>query len=365
MSWRFAAGDSLIPKINQEKVTRNAEHGLIWAPLMYPAGPAAKGAIRNPGYGKGAQIIRVAEEFRTKKGDTLVLNNIARITGQPVLADARAKDQKTQLVPYSMTMGYEAFRIPPITSEGKLNDKKVTMEFREQAMQEAPSWARRTTEGILNAHLYGITAPSNSAVLTRLNLPSDLTTIAGNAVQTFDSDHLVYAGSANTTDAEVAADTSAVLTASLLDTLETKVTEDLSIPLEPVDLGDGEEGFLFVLPGRGVEQLKADPDYREAIRQYDGPLNAMLKRKLVRYGKFVFLEYANCFDPLANVGRALILGKDALQFAKVMDWEWWEGVEDTHDWVNLISIGAMMGAKATVFNSARRNSLAVDFYKRS
>lgn len=365
MSWKFASGSEIVPKVMAEKVTRNAEHGLIWAPLMYPSGPAAQGLIRNADYGKGAKIIRVNDELRTKPGENLILHNVARINGQPVMGDGRAKDQKTTLQPYTMPLGYSAARIPPITSEGKLNDKKTVLKFRENAMAEGSSWARRTTEGAITAHLFGITAPTNTAVTTRLNLGSDLTTVFGNDVQAFDSDHLVYAGANNASDADVAADTSAVLTASLLDTLITKATEDLSIPLEMAELGNGEEGFLVLLPGRGIEQLKTDPDYRDAIAQYDGPLNAMLKRKLVKYGPFVFVEYANCLDPLANVGRMLVLGKDALQFAKVMDWEWWEGVEDTHDWVNLISIGAMMGAKATVFNSTRRNALAVDFYKRS
>jgi hypothetical protein len=364
MSWKFGENHPLTNKAWSEKVTRNAEHKLIWAPLMYPAGPTAKGVIRHPDYGKGAPIIKVHGEFRTKPGDELTLPNVASVNTKPVMGDARAKNQKTTLTPYDMKLKYDAARIPPITSEGKLNDKKTTLNFREEAKVAGASWARRTTEGVINAHLFGIKNPANTAVVDRLNLPRDCSTVFNNEVQEFDAGHIVYAGG-KSNDSQVAADPTAVLTADFLDRLITTATEDLDIPLEPCDLGNGEEGFLFVLPGRGVEQLRADPDYRESVTQYDGALNQLLKRKLVKYGPFVFLEYGNCLDPLANVGRGLILGKDALHFAKVMDWEWWEGVEDTHDWINLISIGAMLGAKGTIFNGARRNALAVDFYKRS
>lgn len=363
-TFQFGSSNASTRKAWAEGVARDAEHGLFFAPLMYPAGPSAQGAIRSPGYGKGAQIIKVHDLFKNESGDNLTITNVARINGAPTMGDAVDKNSSANLSTYTMTLGYDAAR-KTVSNTGKISDKKVAFKFRETAKPELASWSRRTTEGLILAHLYGIAAPTNSAVLTRLNLSSSLTTVFGNAVQAFDSDHLVYAGSANTTDAMVSADTSAVLTASLLDQIITKVGEDLSIPLEPTDLGNGEEGFIVPISGRGLEQLRADPDFREAVTEFNGPLNQLLKRKLPKYGNLVFVEYGNCLDPYANVGRMLVLGKDALQFAKVMDWEWWEGVEDTMDWKNLITIGAMMGAKATYFNSARRNALAVDFYKRS
>lgn len=365
-NWKFASGDGDVLNVMSESVQRDADRELFYAPLMYPAGPSAKGAIKNKDFGKGASIIRVNTEFESqdKRGLSLVINNIAAVNGQPVIGDSKAIDQKTELARYSMTLGYQAFRIPPIRSNGKLNDKRSTMNFRDEAMQAAPSWARRTTEGLILAHLYGIAAPTNTAVLTELNLPSSLSTVAGNAICEFDSTHLAHAGSGNTTDALVGADTSAVLTASLLDVTQTSIN-DLTIPIEKVDLGDGSQGYLCPINGRGIEQLKNDPDYREAVAEYRGPLNALLKRQLVKYGNFLFYEEPHALLPYANVGRLLILGKGALQFAPVMGWEWWEGVEDTHDWFNLISIGSMFGCRATYFNSTRRNAYAVDYYQRT
>lgn len=365
-TWAIGSGDAATVKAWEEKTIRDAEHRLIWGGVMYPSGPGAKDMIRNKAYGSGSNIIRVSDEFRNTPGDTLTITNVPNVNRVPVMGDTKGLDQSSTLKPYTMKMGYDAARNPFI-SAGKIQDKRPVINFRTAAKVAQASWMRRTTEGIINAHLYGITAPSNTKVLDRLNLPYDLTTVFGNAVQTFDSTHITYAGvtGANTSDANVAADTSATLSAALLDQLITSALEDLAIPLELADLGDGTEGLLVPIPGRGIEQLRSDPQFVKYATQFDGAKNLLLKRDMPRYGPLVFMEYTEHFQPAANVGRLLLLGKDALQFLKPMDWQWWEGVQDINDWFSIISVAAMMGAQATNFNGTRRNSYACDFYMRS
>jgi N4-gp56 family major capsid protein len=360
-NFEFGTNDAETVKKWSELVVRDAEHKLIWAPMMYSTD--APKSIRHPDAGKGGKIIKVHTDFagQDKKGDTLTIHNVARVTGRGVQGDGLLRDTGANLDTYTMTAKFENYA-QQVRSKGELAEKRSVLDFRQQARTELSSWVRRKLEGAIVLSLWGITAPNNSGVLTRLNWNTTESEVFLNTIQAFDSDHIVYAGDA-TSNATI--DSADVMTAQLLTKLETKAFEDLDIPLDPID-NNGEECLYLFLSGRGCEQLQYDPDWRDAQAvNARGESNPKIKGVIGKYGRIYVINYANCLNPAANVGQGVLVGSDALQMLKVEDPTWFEDFEDTRKRRKVISIGGMTGMAATYFQSARRNAIAVRHYVRS
>lgn len=362
MTWQFGVNDTQTVKLWSEKVIRDADKTQWWAPVMYPVDGDAK-TLRHPDAGKGGEIIAVHTDFQNKSGDRVTIHNVAQSTGRGVHGDGYLKNTGATISTYTMNLFYENVAYQ-IVSSGELSERRTVMNFREHARKNLASWARRKTEGAIVLSLWGLTAPNNSSVLTNLNWNTTESEVFLNTIQAFDSDHILYAGDA-TSDATI--DSADVLTAQLITKAETKALEDLSIPLEMVNI-DGEDCFILFTSGRGAEQLRYDPDWRDAqgygnTRSSDNPL---LKRAIGKYSKTYVVEYPNCLNPAANVCRSILAGKNALQMAKVEDWSWFEDYTiDTRKRRKAISIGGFFGMAPTYFNSTRRNALAIDHYVRT
>lgn len=361
MTWQFGANDSTTVKLWSERVARDAEKQQFFAPMMYSLDNPK--ALRSPDAAKSVGIIRVNTEFAGKAGDRVTITNIARLKDRGIHGDGLLQGTGGTLSPYSMDLYFEPIA-EQVRTAGPLSERRTVMNFRKEARKALGSWGmRKTEEGIVLA-LWGLTTWANTKVLDNWN-SGDVgeTQTFLNAIQPFDSSHILYAGDA-TSDATI--DSSDVMTAQLITKAETTAIEDLDIPIERLNI-NGEDSFVMLCSNKALEQLKYDQDFKDAFQQ-GAPRsndNPVIKRAVGRYSMTWIVPYPKTLYPLANVSRAILCGADALQMAKVEDWSWFEDFEDTRKRRKVVSVGAELGIAPTYFNGTRRNAIAIDHYVRS
>jgi N4-gp56 family major capsid protein len=364
-TWQFASGDNEVKTIWTEMVVRDAEKQQFWGPFMHA--PDSPESLRHPESNKGLNIIKVHTDLQgeDKRGEKIRIHNVARITGRGVHGDALLRDTGADLSTYTMDVGYDSYAMQA-RSAGKLSEKRVVLNFRENAKTELASWLRRKKEQGITRHLWGLATPYNSSKFNCWDATE--ASIFGNAISAYSGNYLKYAGDATSA---ATLDSSDVMTAQLLTKLETAAMEDLDTPLETINIG-GKDGLLLFLPSRGVEQLQYDSDWRDAqASNTRSPENPKITGYIGTYGNIHVIKYALCpqvqaaTDASGVVNRGILAGANALQMLRVEDPSWYEDYEDTRKRRAVISIGGMDGLARTSFNSTTRNAMAVDFYARA
>ncbi len=368
MTWQRTGADDESVILFSEKMTRDAERKMVFGSVMEAANVKAEKAFKHPEFNKTEGIITVHTEFVAEAGYELRIHNTPAVFSPGVKGDSNAIDQSIELDIFTQKLYYDYVRLP-FQSAGKKQEDMTLLKFMETAEKSGARWAARQLEGSVAAMLWGIATPNNPAKLRYLNQlgasDTTLTEVMGNALSSYvyDTDHIIYAGG-KTSDAQVAADTAATLSAAELDKIITTIEEDADVPIEYATIDDQPTAFFFI-PGRGVEQLPSDPDYQRIVQQTAGSENKLVKRAVGRYGPLVIVEYPNCLNPVANVARGVIAGRNAIQFCKKSGIEPWRGTKDTHDWIKLYALMMGYGLAPTYFDGTRRNSWAFDFYVRS
>jgi N4-gp56 family major capsid protein len=361
-AWQFAAGDAETVKLWSEAVHRDAEKALFWGPMMYTAGPDDKNRLKHPDANKGAQIIRVRNEFKNKQGDRVTITNAGDLTERGVHGDGLARDSSETIDTFTMNLFFEDI-VHSVRTEGPMTERRSVLEFRSTAREKLARWARRKMEGAIVLQLWGLTSWNNSGALRGWSSAAEAEVFL-NTIQEYSTgdETLMYAGNASSS-ATVGADD--VLSAQVITKAETLAFEDMDVPVEPLDI-NGEECLVLFAQGRGIEQLRYDDDWKAAqgtfVRDNSHPL---LRRAIGKFSHTYVIETPVYLNPAANVGRSILCGKDALQMANVEDWSWFEEFEDIRKRRKVISIGAALGVAPTFFDSKRRNSLAIDHYVRS
>lgn len=362
MAWVFGDNDPLRVRQWSELVVRDAEKMQVFAPLMY----SVDGGMKNkaPDAQKAQGIIKVHTEFQSSAGDRVTIANTARVNGRGVEGDALLRDTGADLNTFAMDVYIQPIA-QQLRTSGLLSEQRTLLNFRKEFRLKLAEWAaRKVEEGIILSlsglqSYYGNTLSNwGQGVTSGFNTES---ACFGNTIQSFDANHIVYAGDA-TSVATVGSDD--VLTAQLLTKLQTVAMETLDIPLQPLQI-EGEDCFMLMCSNQGVEQLLYDPDFVQAQRANTyNKSNPLLTGVIGKFGMFYVRPYPKMLKPAANVSRALVLGQDALHLAKKDDWSWWEGFEDNAERRKVVSISAFLGMAPTYFNSSRRNALAVDHYVR-
>lgn len=362
MTWEFGANDPATVEKWTEATVRDASKLMTFAPFLTGKG---EGVLKNPEKGNIDGIIRVHTDFAGKDtaGKTLTIHNVADIAAseQGVSGDALLRDTGADLDVYTMQLSYDAIA-EQVRSAGEMNEKATVLKFRQTAREKLARWIAYKMEGAVVLSLWGLTSYVNGTKLKYWPQDGNVSSVFGNAIQTFDSDHIFYCGDA-TADANV--DSSDILSLDALTRLETKALEDLDIPLEPVMVDGQPELFLFV-PFRGKEQLLDDTDFKDmADKDVRGSSNPIVRRSIGKVGMIRVIPIPFALNSYANVAQSMLVGKDALQVAQVEDFSWFEDFEDNRKRRKVISVGGMFGARATKINDTRRNALAVRHYVRS
>jgi hypothetical protein len=352
-TWNYTSSSAETQKKWSRALQRDLEKENFFAPLIYDV------SDNIPTDTKATQgIIKQHNDLRGKnnRGNSLVVYNVANSTGKPVIDDATLAGSGGPIDTYTQEISLSLVAYEHV-SRGVMSEKRVPLDFRREARTSLSGKLQRCLEEGLMLHLSG----TNTFVNTNIKSWASGDTIFGNAVQTFDSDHIKYV--TGSSDANVAADNTAKLSAAVLDSVITKASDTLDIPVEPLRV-DGEDLFLFLCSYEGLEQLFADQRFREA-QQYAAPRgkeNPLLGFTKIRYRNLLIKPYAKIVKPIANAAYNLLLGKDALHVlpgSESVDW-----IEDFEDRKRkpVVATQMMLGAQGCKFNGTRRNAVRVVSY---
>lgn len=359
-TWQFANAGTGVPELWSEKAIRDMEKRQYFAPFMYSLDNQKEN--KNPDFGKGAEIIQVHKEFRSKSGDRVTLMNVAAITGEAIYGDALLRDTGADLDIFELSVFFD-YWAKQVRTSGPLSEKLQVLNFRKTSQPELSSYGAIHLEESILVALNRLSSWNNTTVLKNFATTGAASSVMRNTLTAFDSDHIHFCGNATTNGTVDSAD---LLTAQELRKIKTKINEDLAIPLEPFKV-DGHDRFLLAVSGRGAEQLLADDEFREAQKYTNlrGSKNPLMRQVIGEFDDFLVVEFPKTLNPAANVGQSLVLGRNALQVAEVEDPRWWEGVEDNMERRKVIALGGAYGLVGSYFNSTVRNSMAVRHYVRT
>lgn len=373
MTWKYTPTDQLTIKTWSADAVRDAEKDMFFAPYMMAA-PGADRAFRSPDYNKGVGIIDVHTQFQSQKGDRVTIPNVGLVTGRGLHNDGLLRDLSNVLPTSGMDLFFENVA-NRLVSEGQLSQQRIALDFNREARYGLARWGTRKVEESIILALAGltqwdtVTGPTMKCCDDPVNGRQSESSLFLNTVQPFTAATTMYAGDA-TSLADI--DSSDRMSAQLLSRIETRATEELDIPIEPLRIG-GEDCYVLLMSGKSAEDLRLDPDYREAQAGFGKGESPLVKRGFGKFGMIIPVIYPKMPSPVnpnvaagaaGNLSRALLLGKSALQFAKVSPWEFFENDADDAKRRTAISIGSMMGMTPTLFNGVRRNALAIDHYVR-
>lgn len=360
MTWAFTASQAETVKLWSTMDTRDAEKGMFFFPLMYGDSGTAPYL---PGANKWKGVIRAITDFQGKQGDRVTVPHVPRLTGAPVMGNTQLRGTGAAQSIQSQNVFFDHFA-KQLTSDGPLSDSRALLKFLDVARPSLKDWYRRTVEEAMAIAAFGLTTWNNTGVFDNwyAGLPGLANSVFLNPVNAYGSTEITYAGDA-TSDATI--DSGDALTAQLLSKVSTVIREDRAIPLEPV-MFNGKERYIFLTQARGIEQLMYDEDFREAhTRVIADASNPLTMREPLEFDKFLIMEYPKCPNPAANVGRSLVLGADALLYAKVKDMDYFQDPADDAKRRTALSITAAAGVTGNFIDSIRRNAHAVDHYVRT
>jgi len=358
----FGTNDNTTVKLWSGKIVRDVYKMSMFSDLLHsPRNPRAI-RDRDGKMVKRAQgLIRVHTDLQERRGDRVRITNIARVTGRGIHGDEIAVGQGANLTPYTMDLSIENV-IQPVRSSGELAEQMSDLEFREESHEALGPWATvKDDEGFIIT-LFGLTSWNNSPYDNWSN--NGETEVFNNTIQAFDSDHLIYAGTTATSNATLGAGDK--MCYELLIKAETTAFSDLSIPIDPFMI-DGQPSLILFCNDRAKEQLLMDDDFKSAVENGDqrGKDNPAISGNIGKISRTWVVPIPKAPNPAANVGQAVLCGRDCLQYVPVRQWKWWEGYEDIAERRKVIAIKAMKGMAPTFFNSTRRNAIALRHYQRS
>jgi hypothetical protein len=360
MTWNFTANDALTIKLWSTQDMRDAEKRMFFAPMIYSADPTGKGRLKYiQDASKFRGIIRMVSEFEGKNGDRVTIPNVPLVTGRGGRGDEMLRGSGQVVKTSSQDVFFDYF-FTQVISGGPLSERRVGLDFIKTNRPSLGNWYMRTLEEGFVLSLFGLTAPNNGSILKNWNATE--TAVFNNPIVAFDSTQIMYPG-AHTSDGTL--DSSDVLTAQVLSRLRTFATEDQDIPVEPMTV-NGQDCWLFLTSGRGIEQLKAASDFNnvftKVIPTSDNPLT---QRASWQYENIYIAEYPKTLKPAANVGRSLLLGADALLAAKVEDMGYYMNDADDAELRKALSVRGAFGVKVNEIAGIRRNAVALDHYVRT
>lgn len=378
MTYAFTASQAETVKLWTTKDTRDAEKMQFFYPMMY-AGD--KGTARYlPEASKFKGMIKVFTEFKEGKtgsgitGDRLTIPHVPRVDAYGIEGDTQLRGSGSTQTITSQNLFFNYFATQLI-SPGPLSDARAILKFMDVCRPSLRDWYSRKLEEAFVLALWGLTSWTNTTVLKNWGQGVQAQTWL-NDIQTFGTDStdplsgITYGGTA-TSDATI--DATCVLTAQLLTKVQTTITEDRDIPMEPMKDDANQDTYAFLTSGRGVEQLLYDEDFRTAAtRVLPSPSadNPLMKYGGWRYGNLQIITYPKCLQPSANVNRSIVCGADALFFGKVEDIGYFEDNADDAQLKKALSVRAAAGVKAnkitpTGGTASRRNAHAVDHWSRT
>lgn len=320
-------------------------------------------------------IIKIRTELsKQQKGEKITIGVRMQLTG-----DGQEGDNRIEGTSYEEALDYyydyvyiDQRRKSVYPSQGKMDDQRVPYNLRKEGKDALVTWHAEDQDQLQFMYLSGARGVAASALNGGYwHFPENWSTRANNALQTPNSENIVYGGNA-TGSADM--DSSDTFTLSLLDRLRTKV--DTMNPYMRPAMVDGKRKHVVLIhpyQAYSIRTSTSDGDWKwiQANAGNRGDENRLYSGALGEYNGFILHEHHNViifntYGSGANVeaARALVLGLSAGIVAwggksSMGRYDWNEETEDRGNKL-VITAGCIHGEKKTRINSKDWGVIAVD-----
>lgn len=357
INWTFGVNDPQTVTLWSAEVDYDAANASAFGQLVYDSNPRNVGQVMKSTMLRNVVKRRNDLDGDKKRGSTIRVYNVAQLSKGGVYGDALISGTAENLQTFTQDVLIDQIR-KTVRSDGKLSEKRVLMEFRPTAKSTLADWFSVFLDESCTVALVG----ENTFVNSYVNFSSGaFGSVMGNALQSTDGNHTIYAG--NATSNATAANSGNSVTAQLLTLLSIEAEQTVDPPLRQIKMKDPDIKFLGLFDQNIKGQLAYDSDWRQAMEQAAprSMKNEVLRGSIGNYGGIEIVTYNRAFRPITNVAYGLLLGADALNWASAQGIKWFETYEDNNN-REVVQISAMFGLAPTYFNGSKRNMFLVPHY---
>jgi len=319
-------------------------------------------------------IIVVLTELAKGKGDKITFPLLMKLVGYGMVGDGIIEGDATAeeaLATFSDYLFIDQIR-KSVVSAGKMSEQRVDLNkaIRLVARDQLAIWGAEFIDRMIMYYLAGARGMGGNELI-----PYAWTGFAGNALQAPDAGHYSVAGTA-TGKADM---TTANSIMTLADINKLVAKAELATPAMTPVVVEGEQKFVFLMHTLQEYQLRIsttenDWSQIQLAAGVRGDGNKIFKNALGEYAGVVLHSNKNVvtFDDYGTGGdvtaaRALFLGAQAgvVAFGNgtgVNSRFSWNEMPDDRGNQTAVTIGTIMGAKKTVFNSKAFGVMAHDSY---
>jgi N4-gp56 family major capsid protein len=309
--------------------------------------------------------IQIVDDLEKGKGDSVLVYLLMKGTGAGQDSDNTLEGNEESIVSYSQQvyLGQKrhAFRL-----DGALTEQRTKINLRKAARANLSTWFGEWSNELAMIMLSGTLGVNTNGVIRSGS------SFLGNSLTTPDSDHLVYANSANLKASMTAAD---VLTLNWIDTLVTKAMT-LSPQVRPMKV-NGEDKYLLIIHPYQARDLRNNTssgqwmDLQKAAMQ-GGKVddNPIFKGKTLGEYNGVIIKVSQDVRTFSDYGggsvtaaRALFLGAQAgFEAYGQGHSDQYKYVEKTFDYDNQVGFAGacIKGIQKARFNSKDYGVIALD-----
>jgi N4-gp56 family major capsid protein len=326
---------------------------------------------------KGANAstpIQILTDLEADEGDEVKFDLLAQLEQEPVEGDNIQEGTEEALRYFQDSVKINQIRCG-VNAGGRMTRKRTLHDIRSQARTKMGEWWARWGDEIIFMYLAGA-----RGVNKYLQKSLTYNGFAGNALQAPDTDHLMYGGNA-TAKNNIGSDD--YMDLRMVDRLVTRAEtyggEESGKPeLQPMKI-DGENRYVCVMHTWQEHSLRTNTgtaqwlDIQKAAAGAEGLKSPIFRNSLGMYRDAVlhkhksvtrFSDYGS--DSLQPAARGTMMGRQAAVMAygspgSGLRYDWHEETRDNGNQV-VISSAAILGCKATVFNSLRFGTFSFDTY---
>jgi N4-gp56 family major capsid protein len=318
--------------------------------------------------------IQILTDLESDEGDTIKFDLLAQLEQEPIEGDATQEGTEEALRYLQDEVHINQIRCG-VNAGGRMTRKRTLHDIRSQARTKMGEWWARWSDEIIFMYSAGA-----RGVNKFLQKSLSYNGFAGNALQAPDTDHLMYGGNATAFN-NIGSDD--VMDLTLVDRLVTRAEtmggEESGTPeLQPMKI-DGEDRYVLVMHKFQAYNLRTSTntgqwlDIQKAAAAAQGQSSPIFKGSLGMYNNVVLHSHKSVVrfnnagsDVLQPAARAMLMGRQNIVMAygspgSGLRYDWHEESRDNGNQV-IISSAAILGCKATVFNSKRFGGILADTY---
>lgn len=316
----------------------------------------------------GRPVHLVTELTESERGDTCIMQLVADLEGDGISGDADMEGNEESLVNDDTEIHIDLLR-HAVKKKGRMAEQRTVIRFRTTARNKLAYWLAERLDQMMFLTASGVaftlkndgSTRSTSSNLSSLRFAGDVTAPSTNRIK--------YAGTATSTATLTSSDTMS------WDLIVNTRAYAKRKRIKPIRMG-GKEYYCMVMTTEQGRDLRKDSDYQTINKDANvrGEANPLFKGMLSVVDGVILYEHNYVYNTIGAASgskygsggtvegaQALLLGAQAIGFARIGDAAWSES--DNTDYGNKhgIGYGRMIGMKKPVFQSRFDSDAQEDF----